>query len=187
MKTAPSEDSLLCKAHLVEVRRYHNKPDYIPKWSIRRESVATPTQRGVIPTCAEPLQQKLIRPAFAAVEEMKRVLGVSSSSVDNPIALCQHCYNVVCRQLNPSKSCASCGAIPKGSQKYCHHSPDPLAVTKHLEATVGISIQLRKDDYICINCYKMHCNVIESSKMGLVILCVSQLKYGGTQMKTPLI
>ena len=94
LETTLSEDSQLCKSHLVEVKRHHNNPDYIPKWSTNRENVAKPVQRCINPMCIEPQQQKLIRPAE---DELKRVLGVSSSSVYNSILLCQHCYNEVCR------------------------------------------------------------------------------------------
>ena len=157
----PAESSFICKSHLMEARRHHDNPDFVPKWKPGPRSIQQPLNKCVNPKCIEPVHEKLIKPSFAPIAELEEILGVKSSA-DNPLVLCQQCYNILYRQLHPSKPCASCGATPKMYKSFCRHSPNALVVSQHLATTAGIDIQIGNSDYICTNCYKVHCNIIKS-------------------------
>lgn len=147
----------------MEAKRHHNNPDFIPKWkSSPTSSISKPFKKCVNPKCTETVHEKLIKPSFTTTTELEEILGVKSS-VDNPLILCQHCYNILYHQLHPS-NCASCGAIPKVYKSFCRHSPNAVLVSQHFAITAGIDIQIENDDYICTNCYKMHCSIIKSLK-----------------------
>ena len=161
LDSTPSENSFIYKSHLMEARRHHNNPDFIPKWKPSPRGILKPLKTCVNPKCIEPVHEKLIKPSFASTAELEEILGVKSSA-DNPLVLCRYCYNVLYHQTHPSKPCASCGAIPKVYESFCRHSPNALAVSQHLATTAGIDIQIGNDDYICTSCYKMHCSIIKS-------------------------
>ena len=128
LDSPPTDSSSICKSHFIEAQRHHNDPYFMPKW---KSKSPRPVRKCSNPKCNEPLQAKLIKPAFVISNELEKLLGVSPS-VDKPIVLCQHCYNTLYRQFHTPNPCASCGATPKGNKTFCLHSPNASAVSKHI-------------------------------------------------------
>ena len=103
----PNPDSCICKAHLIEARRMWAIADYTPKWK---------TSHGtLINTCIVADYQsntKLVAPKFDSIENIEANIGVKSPP-ENPLLLSAKHYIAVYRQLNLTRPCANCGAIPK--------------------------------------------------------------------------
>ena len=161
LDTIPSDSSYICKSHLLEARRHHNDIHFIPKWKTNHTGSSKPLRQCMNPKCTNPMHEKLIKPAFVATDKLEEILGVRSSE-ESPLLLCQSCYHALYHQFHPLKICASCGAAPKVGKSFCRHSPNALAVVQHLKITTGTDIQITDDDYLCTNCYKMHCTIIKS-------------------------
>ena len=115
------------------------------------------------PQCANKFHDKLIKPAFATITELEKLLGVQSSA-DSPFLLCPTCHTKLYHQFNPVLNCTSCGATPKPGKKFCHHSPNVTIVFQYLKDTTGTDIVISPDDWICTNCYNTHCSIIKSIK-----------------------
>jgi len=59
----PSDESSLCKKHLIEAKRHHSIPNFIPKW--RDQPLPKPVNKCAHPKCTNSQCDKLIKPAFA--------------------------------------------------------------------------------------------------------------------------
>lgn len=116
----PPQGSYICKKHWIEAQRHHNNTQYIPKW--KKVNIHEPLKSCIHPQCCNKFHEKLIKPAFATITKLEKLLGVESSA-DNPFLLCPTCYTKLYRQFNPVLNCTCCGAIPKHGQKFCQHSP----------------------------------------------------------------
>ena len=154
----PPEESYMCKKHLLEAQRHHTNTQYTPKW--KKVSTAKSTNACIHPECCNKFHEKLIKPAFATITELERLLGIESSA-DNPFLLCPTCYMKLYRQFNPVPNCASCGATPKYG-KFCRYSPNPTIVSQYIKDTTGTDVAISPDDWICTNCYNTHCSIIKS-------------------------
>ena len=111
--------------------------------------------------------EKLIKPAFATITDLKRLLGVQSS-VQNLLLLCPTCYTKLYRQFNPVANCKSCGGTPKPGQKLCRHSPNATIVSQYLKDTTGTDVVISPGDSICTNCYNTHYTIIKSKQTGSI-------------------
>ena len=46
LDSTPSENSFICKSHLMEARRHYNNPDFIPKWKSGPRGISKPLKTG---------------------------------------------------------------------------------------------------------------------------------------------
>ena len=151
-KTPPS-NSFICRKHLLEAKRHHNdSTPYNPKW----KGTQSMSKRQCISAHQD---EKTIKPSFAPIQWLEAALHIECTE-PKLLALCLHCYNELYRQFNSPSPCASCGGIPKQGTVLCRHSPDAIAVTKHLQRTTGSTITIQATDYLCNNCYKSHLAII---------------------------
>ena len=155
----PPEGSNICKKHLLEAKRHHTNSEYIPKW--KKVDKQKALKCCIHPQCANKSHDKLIKPAFATITDLERLLGVQSS-VQNPFLLCPTCYTKLYRQFNPVANCKSCGGTPKPGQKLCRHSPNATIVSQYLKDTTGTDVVISPGDSICTNCYNTHCTIVKS-------------------------
>ena len=44
----PSDNSFICKSHLMEAKRHHNDPDFKPKWKLGNRNVSLPLKNVLI-------------------------------------------------------------------------------------------------------------------------------------------
>ena len=159
--SAPSDDSPICKKHLIEAKRHHGTPGLVPKWAGQHRQSTTPGCKCINPKCAHTQCVKLIKPAFVPVENLEAALGIQTSTT-NPLLLCEMCYQDMYRLLHPPTNCASCGAMPKTGTRFCRHSPDAYTVSEHLRNTVGSDTSIHPNDLICSTCYKVHSSIIKA-------------------------
>ena len=159
------EDSYICKKHWIEAKRHHSTPHYIPKWK-SIPSAQTSPKSCIHPQCANRFSDKLVKPAFADITILEELLGVQPSS-STPFLLCPSCYNKVYRLFNPVQNCSFCGATPKPGQKFHHHSPNPVIVSKYIKDTTGTPIVISPDDWLCTSCYNTHCSIVKSTECEL--------------------
>lgn len=61
-------------------------------------------------------------------------------------------------------SCAGCGVTPKVRQgAYTRHSPDAVAVSKHLSESSEFPINIAPTDTLCKSCYDMHLVILHQA------------------------
>ena len=159
------KDSYICKKHWIEAKHHHSTPHYIPKWKNIRSAQTSP-KSCIHPQCANRFSDKLVKPAFADITILEELLGVQPSS-STPFLLCPSCYNKVYCLFNPVQNCSFCGATPKPGQKFHHHSPNPVIVSKYIKDTTGTPIVISPDDWLCTSCYNTHCSIVKSTECEL--------------------
>ena len=103
-------------------------------------------QKCINPMCSNSDYKKVITPAFRLVGDFCRIIGLELSTSD--LVLCVSCYQDVWHYFH---CCQSCGAIPK-TGKFYHHSP---------EETSGGDLHLKRDDCLCLTCYKTHLKILK--------------------------
>lgn len=163
----PQPDRLVCKKHLLEAQRYHNKLDFVPKW--KGSWKTNHTGKCTNPNCSEPFSEKLIAPTFEALEKLEAVFSVKSSE-QNPFLVCTLCYAHLHRTINKQPNCASCGANPKPGTRFCRYSPDPAGVSYYLNTTTGSEVTIQPTDMICTTCYRLHVAIINDESNSLCTL-----------------
>ena len=144
---APPDDSFLCKKHVIEARRHHKNSDFVPKW---KPQWGRDVQKCMNPTCSHSEYKKVIKSAFRPVRDICEALGLDVST--NELVLCALCYQEVYSQFH---YCRSCGAFPK-TGKFKHHSPDAERIAKYFKESSGDDINIKKDDCLCLTCYKIY-------------------------------
>ena len=144
---------------MLEAKRHHTNSEYRPKW--KKVDTQKVPKCCIHPQCGNKFHDKLIKPAFATLAELEKLLGVQSS-VQKPFLLCPSCYSKLYHEFNPLANCTSCGATPKPGQKFCRRSPNATIVSHYLKDTTGTDVVISPDDCICTNCYNTHCSIIES-------------------------
>ena len=70
--SAPSNESPICKIHLIEAKQHHGTPGFVPKWTGQHGPSTTP---GHYTQCV-----KLIKPAFVSIENSTAMLGIQAST-----------------------------------------------------------------------------------------------------------
>ena len=118
------------------------------------------------PNCTHPHYERVIKPAFRPLDDIRTALGLTLTTHDE-VVLCPSCYHDVYLHFQEATNCHSCGAISKSGNKFCRHSPDAQRVSQHLKESTGCEIALNPDDYICLNCYKLHCSIIKTLDSAL--------------------
>ena len=66
--------------------------------------------------------------------------------------------------LHQPASCASCGARPKAGTRFLRHSPNPSLVSKLINQSAEMEIDLTAKDTICYSCYRVHLSLINSTQ-----------------------
>ena len=161
--SVPKKGSMICKKHLLEAKRNSQSLDHIPIWKRNEKgSSITSTDTCINPKCKTSHVQKLIKPMFAPIETLTKILGIQSSA--RPIVQCRKCYNdtytiVVGTRL----PCSSCGTTPKPGTVFCQHSPNAAVVSQYLKTT-GHNVEFQPTDCVCLTCYKVHCSILEKMK-----------------------
>ena len=64
-----SDESSLCKKQLIEAKRHHSIPNFIPKWRDHQPSPG-PVNKCAHPKCTNSQCDKLIKPAFAPIDKL---------------------------------------------------------------------------------------------------------------------
>ena len=134
----------------MEAQRYCSNEGYVPKWK-RVSTYGTPpdiNKRCGNPICANLKCERLIKPSFAPLDEIKAFLNLHS--LEGTFALCQKCYCYAYNVFHPKETCKSCGAVPKAGETFNRHSPDPQTVTEHLRSTIDSDINITPQDVICL-------------------------------------
>ncbi len=124
---APLIDILICKKHQLEAKRYHDHPQYVPKW---KEQLVKPSMKCIYSSCNNTNLNgdNIIKATFAPKEYMEKVIGLQ---IDGEIMLCKGHYNKVYREIYPPTKCTSCNAYPKLGTTFTHHSPNGNAVSTY--------------------------------------------------------
>ena len=73
-------------------------------------------------------------------------------------------YCEVYNWLHQPASCASCGARPKAGTRFLRHSPNPSLVSKLINQSAEMEIDLTAKDTICYSCYRVHLSLINSTQ-----------------------
>lgn len=76
------------------------------------------------------------------------------------------------------KPCASCGAQVKAGTKYTRYCPDPHIVNGYI--TCHHELQeirtIAERDNICLDCYKLHTEIVKMEKSNKPSSCDSELQ-----------
>ena len=75
-----------------------------------------------------------------------------------------HYWFEVYNWLHQPASCASCGARPKAGTRFLRHSPNPSLVSKLINQSAEMEIDLTAKDTICYSCYRVHLSLINSTQ-----------------------
>ena len=70
--SAPSNESSICKIHLIEEKQHCGTPGFVPKWTGQHRPSTTP---GYYTQCI-----KLIKSAFISIDNSKAMLGIQAST-----------------------------------------------------------------------------------------------------------
>ena len=117
---------------MIEAQRYCNNDGYVPKWK-RVSTCRTPpdiNKRCGNPICANLECERVIKPSFAPLNEIKALFNLRS--LESTFVLCQKCYCYAYNVFHPKEICKSCGAVPKAGETFNRHSPHSGKVTEHL-------------------------------------------------------
>ena len=162
---SPTDNSYLCKKHLLEARRYGHDKDLVPSW---KECMPNPPikQKCFNPNCTNKSPERLIKPMFIPNDKLMETLGIKQPAEGNqPLILCHTCYNETYVTIYGSRiPCSSCGATPKSGTAFSRQSPDAEKVSQLLTDSTGQDVNISPSDYICFACYKTHCSILESLK-----------------------
>ena len=153
---APSEDSCICRAHLYEAKRQHGNPEYTPKWlKLPSPPTGITAKKCAHQECTE--HNRLIHAGFASRSVLAEYLDIPVP--ENSLYLCGKHYTAAHKKLK-TKPCASCGAKPREGP-FNRHSPNPDMANQSI-ARNGLSIkQIKGEDALCLQCYKLHLAIIE--------------------------
>jgi len=157
--SVPIKGSVICKKHLLEAKRNFQCLDRIPIWkSNEKGSSITSTDKCINPKCKTLHVQKLIKPMFAPIKTITKILGIQSSAW--PFVLCQKCYNDTCTIVVGTRlPCSSCGTTPKPGTVFCQHSPNAV-VSQYLKTT-GHNVEFQSTDCLCLT---VHFSMLEKLK-----------------------
>jgi len=106
------------------------------------------------PICTNLKCERLIKPSFAPLDEIKAFLNLHS--LEGTFALCQKCYCYAYNVLHPKETRKSCGAVSKAGEIFNRHIPDPQTITEHFRNTIDNDINITPQDVLCLSCYKVH-------------------------------
>ena len=141
--SAPSNESPICKIHLIEAKQHHGTPGFVPKWTGQHGPSTTPGHYTQ--------SVKLIKPVFVSIENSKATLGIQESTT---------------RDI---KTCTVLGIVysnsPRTGTRFCHHSPSAHTVSEHLKNTVGSATSIHPNDSICSTCYKVHSSILKALRV----------------------
>ena len=141
---SPTDNSYLCKKHLLEARRYGHDKDHVPSW---KECMPNPPikQNCFNPNCTNKSPERLIKPMFIP-NKLMDTLGIKQPpEVNQPLILCHKCYNVIMKHMLQTGSripCSSCRVAPKSSTAFCWHSPDTEKVSQLLTDNTGQDVSI---------------------------------------------
>ena len=93
---SPTDNSYLCKKHLLEARRYGHDKDYVPSW---KECVPNPPikQKCFNPNCTNKSPERLIKPMFIPNDKLMETLGIKQpAEVNQPLILC---VNIIMKHM----------------------------------------------------------------------------------------
>ena len=103
--------------------------------------------------------ERLIQPKFESTDNLATALGIKPSP-DHPSFSVE--IVTYTNFFHPQSTCTSCGATSKTGTSFSHHSPDPHAVSLHLEETTGVKINVNPGDLLCNTCYKLHLSIVKA-------------------------
>ena len=105
---SPPATAKICRKDQLDAIRHHNDLNYEPKWKVDKTQMLLCC---IYSQCNKNSSQVSIAMAsFAPDETLRQIIGVTGS---DKILLCKQHYNIIYREANPSKKCASCHANPK--------------------------------------------------------------------------
>ena len=118
-KTPPAT-AKICRKDQLDAIHHHNDLNYEPKWKVDKTQMLLCC---IYPQCNKNSSQvSIVMTSFAPDETLRQIIDITGS---DKILLCKQHYNIIYRQVNPSKKCASCHANPKIGTSFQYHSPDP--------------------------------------------------------------
>ena len=103
-----ADDSCICRAYHLDIKRHRSDPDYVPKWEKITRSVPESTISSSKCCYDALLQKKLIKTIFTSIKSIKEMLHIPLEHTE-VILLCPiyKKFKLAC--------CSSCGACPKQS------------------------------------------------------------------------
>ena len=71
----PSDNSFICKSHLMEAKRHHNNPDFIPKWKLGPRNISHPLKNVLILSALNQYTKNLLNLYLHLPLSLRRSLG----------------------------------------------------------------------------------------------------------------
>ena len=117
---SPPATAKICRKDQLDAIHHHNDLNYKPKWKVDKTQMLLCC---IYPQCNKNSSQvSIVMTSFAPDETLRQIIDITGS---DKILLCKQHYNIIYREVNPSKKCASCHANPKIGTSFQYHSPDP--------------------------------------------------------------
>lgn len=151
-----ADDSCICHADHLEIKRHRSDPEYIPKWAKTTKSPESGTSKCSFNACT--VSEGLIKPSFISIENFKKVLNLPPEHTET-ILLCPVHYHQIYKKSKLANR-SSCGACPKQGSPFFRHSPDPSTVAQFLGHTTE-STPITASDCLCLSCYKVHLAILK--------------------------
>ena len=165
LQTPPPPNSVACKKDRLEARRHCNNFAHIPRWKSNASTCNTDTTPNhcIYPLCKTTSKtEKIILPSIPQ-STLIEYLQVDTLP-EGLHGLCKKHYCEVYNWLHQPASYASCGARPKAGTRFSRHSPNPSLISKLLNQSAEMEIDLTAKDAICYSCYRVHLSLINSTQ-----------------------